>query len=348
MTTKHSFGFSPKYTEEVNPKISARAYIEIAKKVYEKLYWDIIYESDTELNGLKRNEFGSIKEVISISVTPNNQIKIQSKSENGIWDMGRNYKRVQTFIETFNSILDSIPTSEIQQIEKEAIAKDNWDDYEIPSELPPPKKYREPFIPALLIGYLFLSLSFGFIVSFLSLKGFYVLFLFEIVIGFAMAYSLKIFLPLSNYTDFKSIKQIIFCSITLLFMFNQFFQFLHFQKEYQDLTFGSFIVERLKQGFLLKGVNIGTIGQLIIWVFQIGLSYLIVCINIARIIIQFNIDRVPDEVINFAMYNLIKKKSEQELKIELSKMGWKKEIEHDVVFEALESIYGGQQINKSI
>ncbi|WP_289056132.1 hypothetical protein [Carboxylicivirga marina] len=347
MNYKHSFGFSPKYIEEVTPKISTRAYIEIAKKAYEKLDWELIYENDSELNGLRCNDFGSVKEKISISVTDAKKIKIQSKSENGIWDMGNNHKRVKTFIETFDSILDSITEEEIKQIEEKAIAKDNWDDYVIPEKLTPPLKYKEPFIPSLIIGYLLLALGLGYIISLLSLNGLYVLFLFEVLVGLILAYSLKIFLPLSGYTDFKNIKMIILGSIILLFLSNQFFQFLHFQKEYTELTFGTFISERLKQGFLLKGINIGTVGQIAIWVFQIGFSYLIAYINVLKIIIGYTIDRVPDDVINFAIYNMAKNKTESEIKIELSKKGWKNEIEHEVVFEAIGCIYGGQQINRN-
>jgi len=348
MKNKHSFGFVPKYSDEISPKISPRAYIEIAKRAYEKLNWDLIYVSDTELNGLRIGDLGKVREIISIKVIANKQIHLQSKSENGIWDMGKNYKRISQLKETIETILNSISSEEISQIEKDAIAKDNWEDYIEPETLSEPKKIKEPFLPILIFGYLVLSCILSYVISFLSLHGLYFLFLFESVVGFILAYSLRVLLPLSNCTEFDKIKLIILSSIVLLFIMNQYFQFLHFQKEYSSLTFFLFIKERLKHGFLLKNINIGTIGQLVVWAFQIGFSYLIAYINIRKQLIDYSISRVPNDVIEFAMYNMVKKKSEQEIKIELSKKGWKSELEHKAIFEAIGSIYGGQQMNRNI
>jgi hypothetical protein len=348
MKHKHSIGFSPKYKEEIDSKVKPRVYIEIARKAYKELDLELIYENDSELNGVKKNEFGIVKEIVTVKITDRNKILIQSKSENGFWDFGRNSRRVNALIEATEIELNKLTAVELIEIEKATIAKDNWVDYVIPETLPEPKKYREPIVIIPIIGYFLLSIGLGYIIAFLSVSNVYVIGLFEVVVGFILAYSLKAFMPLSNYTHSKNLLTIIFISIVLTYFLSQYFQYLHFKKEYSDLTFLIFIAERLKHGFMFKALNLGTIGLIIFWIVQIGLTFLIAFMKSFKVIMKYSIDRVPDDVINYVMFLMVKNKQAREIKTELSKKGWKSDLEQNAVFEAIKWISEGQQYNRNV
>lgn len=348
MKHRHSIGFSPKYSEIIDSKVKPRIYIEIAQKAYKKLDWELLYASDTELNGARQNDFGRVTEMISVKITDQKKIQIQSKSESGFWDFGKNSKRVKSLIESTENELAKLSADEINEIEQATAAKDNWDDYVVPETLTAPDKYREPNIIIPIIGYFLLSIGLGFIISFLSVSSIYVIGLFEFVVGFILAYSLKLFLPLSNYTHSKNLQTIIFISIVLTFFLNQYFQYLHFKKEYTSLTFSVFITERLKYGFTFKTLNLGTIGLIVFWIVQIGLTSLFAFLNCFKVIMNYSIARVPDDVINYTMYLMAKNKQEKEIKTELSKKKWKSDLEQNAVFEAIGWIYEGQQYNRNV
>jgi len=348
MKHKQSIGFSPKYLEIIDSKVKPRIYIEIAKKAYKELDWELLYESDTELNGIRQNDLGRVTEKISVKIMDNNKIQIQSKSESGFWDFGKNSKRVKGLIESAENELNKLSADEINEIDKATTAKDNWDDYVVPETLTKPKKYREPIIIIPIIGYFLLSIGLGFVISFLSVSGVYVIGLFEVVVGFILAYSLKVFMPLSNYTHSKNLLTIIFITIVLTYLFSQYFQYLHFKKEYSDLTFLIFISERLKHGLMFKSLNLGTIGQIVFWIVQVGLTYLIAYLQCFKVIMNFSVERVPDDVINYAMYLMAKDKQEREIKSELSKKGWKSDLGQNAVFEAIGWICEGQQFNRNV
>ncbi len=348
MKHKHSIGFSPKYTEEIQSEIKPRVYIEIAKKAYKELDWELLYENDSELKGVKRNDFGSVKEIISVKITDRNRILIQSKSENEFWDFGNNSRRVNMLIETTKIEINKLTTEELDEIEKATIAKDNWDDYVVPETLSAPKKYREPIVTIPIIGYFLLSIILGYVISFLSVSSVYVIGLFEVVVGFILAYSLRVFMTLSNYTHYKNLLTIIFISIVLTYFSSQYFQFLHFKKEYSDLTFMIFMSERLKHGFMFKALNLGTIGLIVFWIVQVGLTFLVAFLQCFKVIMNYSVDRVPDDVINYVMFLMAKDKQEREIKTELSKKGWKADLEQNVVFEAIGWIYEGQQYNRNV
>jgi hypothetical protein len=63
-------------------------------------------------------------------------------------------------------------------------------------------------------------------------------------------------------------------------------------------------------------------------------------------IVKYCIDRVPQEVIDFALYHFVKEKEEKEVRIELSKMGWKTELQQNMVFEGIGGVLGGQEIRR--
>jgi hypothetical protein len=241
-----------------------------------------------------------------------------------------------------------IDEEQITKLEELTTAKDNWDDYVVPDIIPKPKKYNEPVIIIPVIGILVLSVAFGFLISRLSVHGLYVIGLYELAVGLIFAYSFKIFLPLSNYADFRNLKTLLGVGILLTFFLNQYFQFQYFKEQYNDLTFSIFIKERLKYGLKIKELNVGTIGLIISWIFQLGFTYLISYLNTFRIVLVFSIERVPKEVIEFALYHFVKGKEERAVRSELGKKGWGKSIEQDMVFEAISAAQGGQEYNKIV
>ncbi|WP_228463207.1 hypothetical protein [Chryseobacterium cheonjiense] len=257
ITKKHRISFSPKYKEEFKTSVNEIIFIAVAEKAFEKLGWDIVYKDDFNIEA-KRKEAGWMNErwteIITATYT-NGNISVKSESlGNEIWDAGKNSKRVKLFIYAYHEILKTFDQKALQELEEEAERKNNWDDYVIPDTLPKPVKTKTPTLAIPLYGGLFTSLVLGFAVAFLSVKGVYLIGLFEFLVATALVFAMKYFIKFSNYTDLKKLQYLLAGMIILVYASSQYFQYeiiLH-EKNLERIGFWRFLQIRFYGGGLLS------------------------------------------------------------------------------------------------
>ncbi len=348
---KHSFRFTPKYQESFSVRLKSRIFVEIAIKTIEALDWDLVYQDDKQLEAKRKGDFRSWSHGITIKIDTFGNVEVKSVSlGNEMWDMGSNSKRVKLFIYAFNETLKTFDESQLSEIEMEIEKKDNYDDYKIPESLPSPKKYSKPNIFIPIIGISLMSVLIAYIIALLSLEGLYVIGLFEIAVGFILGISFMFLMKLGNYTDWKKINYILIVSIILVYMLNQYFQYklILSRNNYAPIGLLAFMKLKLECGLILKSTNVGSIGLIISWIVQLGLTYLIGYMRTMSALLKIKIKRVPIEVVDFVMYHSLQGKKEISLRQELSNMGWKTELEQNMVFEAIDAIYTGLQLNRNV
>lgn len=346
---KHSFGFTPKYKETFKTTVKPRIFVEIAIKAFEALEWGVVFQEDNRVEAKRRNSFDSWTEKISAVINHKGEIEVKSISlGNEMWDNGRNSKRGKLFIFAFNETLNSFDSQKLIELEEELKRKDNWDDYVIPEKLHPPKKFKEPQILIPAIGLMGIALLLAYILALVSVNGIYIIGLFEVGIGIALGFSLKYLIKLGNFIDWSKLKFGLGASIIAIYLLNQYFQYhlIRLENNYEAIGFFEFIKIRLNQGLLIKSMNTGAIGLVVSWCIQLGLTYIVAYFKLVSAIVKYTIERVPEEVAEFALYHFVKGKNEIAVKQELSKMGWKSQLEHDAVFEAIGGIQGSQELGR--
>jgi hypothetical protein len=348
---KHSFGWTPKFEEEFRTNLSEKTFVPVAEKAIEKLGWDIVYKDEKNIEA-KRKEtgFGFEKwtEIISISFN-HGKILVKSESLGGeFWDNGRNSKRVKLFIHSFKETETSFDKHSLELLEVEVDKKNNWDDYIIPENLPKPLTSKKPNFVIPITGGILISLLLSLTLAKLSVNGIYIIFLFEFLVGVAIAFSLKFLIKFSNFSEFKKLQYLLIGMIILIYVLNQYFQYEIILREnnYDRIGFIEFIKLRLKQGLTLKGLNTGWIGLIISWIIQYVLTYYVAITKLFTILTSYQLERVPVEVVDFAYYHFLKDKTEDEVRKELSLKGWSDEQNQNEIFEAIDAIHSATEINR--
>ncbi|MBL7788766.1 MAG: hypothetical protein JNL75_02900 [Chitinophagales bacterium] len=348
---KHSIAFTPNYKEEFKTTVNNTLFVAIAEIVVEKLGWDLVYKDDNNIEA-KRSEksMGMERWTEAISASYNfGNILVKSESLGSeVWDLGRNSKRVKLFIYAFEKTLKSFDNESLKKLEKENEKKKNWDDYVIPDKLPNPVKPKTPNIIIPIIGGIIVSIILGYILAFVSLKGIYVILLFEFLVASIIAFIMKFLIKLSNYTNFDILQYLLAGMIILIYFLNQYFQYdiVLSENNFDGFSFFEFIKLRMSQGLTIKNLNTGWFGLVISWLIQLGLTGLFLYLGIVRVLTQYVIERVPGEVIDFAFYHLMKDKTEEEIRTELAKKGWSDSINQDEVFEAIVGLQDATEINR--
>lgn len=345
---KHSISFSPKYQEEFKTPVNEIIFIAVAEKAFEKLGWDLVYKDNFNIEA-KRKEAGWMNErwteIITATYKEEN-IAVKSESlGNEIWDAGKNSKRVKLFIYAYQETLKTLDQEALQELENEAERKNNWDDYIIPDTLPKPVQTKTLNLTIPLIGSLFVSLILGFTLSYLSIKGIYLIGLFEFLVATALVFAMKYCIKFSNYTDFRKLQYVLAAMILLIYASNQYFQYEIILREnnLERIGFLSFLKIRFSQGFTVNKINLGWI---ISWIIQLGLTGLFTYLKIVTVLTKYVLERIPAEVVDFACYHAVKNKSEEEIRKELAGKGWSDKKDQDEVFEAIGGLYSATEINR--
>ncbi|MCH5716426.1 hypothetical protein [Niabella hibiscisoli] len=349
---KHKFGFTPKYKSDFHTQLSEKSFFAITNQVFEKLEWKVIYIDEHSTKARRKTKsLGMTQYTESITVSYDyGNVTIKSESlGNEIWDNGRNSKRVRLFIKVFQDIAKTYNREELKQLEKEQEAEENWDDYQLPSELPAPKKVKTPNILFPIVIAILTSIILAFALAKISITGKYMIFLFEFAVGLGIAFSLKLGIKLGNYTDIIKLRNILIASIIIVFIGNQIFQYNIVVNENNlgGIEFFGFIKLKLQQGLTIKTLNLGSIGLIISWAIQLGLTFVFGYLYLMRFLINYVIKRVPQEVTDFAFYHFIKGKDEQQVRLELSALGWSNENNQNEVFEAIDGIQGNNEMNRT-
>lgn len=348
---KHSVSFTPKYKEEFRTSVNKTLFVAIAEKAIEKLGWILVYkdEKTIEANRIEKS-LGLERRTESITASyEHGNVVVKSETlGNEIWDAGRNSKRVKLFIFAFQETLKTFDRQSLNELEEEIERKNNWDDYVIPESLPQPTESKTPNFVIPIVGGLIFSLILGLVLAFISVKGMYLLFLFEFLVAIAIAFVMKYLIKLSNFTNFNKLQYLLGVMIVLIYLSNQYFQYEIILNEInlERIGFWEFLKLRVSAGLTIKNLNTGSIGLLISWVLQLGLTGLFLYIRIISVITKYVIERVPVEVVDFAFYHFVKGKTEQEVRKELAQKGWSDEINQDEVFEAIGGFQSATELNR--
>lgn len=348
---KHSINFSPKYKKEFRTSVNKTLFVAIAKKTVERLGWDLVFKDENNIEAKRKEKSLGIErwtEAITASFDYGNVIVKSESLGNEIWDAGRNSKRVNLFINAFEETLKTFDRESLTALEKEIEKKNNWDDYVIPESLPQPIQTKNPNILIPIIGGLIISLILGFLLAFISVKGLYIIFLFEILVATAITFAMKHLIKLSNFTDFNKLQYLLAGMIVLIYMLNQYFQYeiILNENNYDRIGFLEFLKLRFSEGLTIKKLNVGWIGLVISWILQLGLTSLFVYLRIVSVLTKYAIERVPIEVVDFAFYHLVKQKTEEDVRNELAKKGWTDKINQDEVFEAIGGFQNATELNR--
>ena len=351
ISRKHSIGFTPKYKEEFRTLVNETLFIAIAEKTFEKLNWDVVYKDDHNIEAKYKETSWMSNQWTEIITAHYNNGSISVKSEslgNEIWDNGKNSKRVKLFIFAYQETLKTFDKQALKEIEKEVEKKKNWDDYIIPETLPQPIKTRTPNITLPIIGGVFISLITGFVVAFLSVKGWYFIGLFEFLVATVLVFVMKYLIKFSNYTDFSKLQYLLGGMIILTYISNQYFQYeiILNTNNVERIGFWHFIQITFLHGFTINKINFGWFGWIIIWIAQLGLTGIFVYLKIVALLTKYLIERVPVEVVDFAFYYAVKNKSEEEIRAELAKKGWKDPKNQNEVFEAIDRYQSATALNR--
>lgn len=347
---KVSFRFTPQFKETIEtPGIPARLLIEMAEKTIQALDWELTYKDDETLEARQRKgKWGAVYAII-IKVNHLGRMEVKSESTGSeMIDFGANSKRVKLFVYAFNDILSSYDPGSLADLQKQVEREDKMEDYVIPESLPQPVNYKTPDKRIMWIGLLLYSLLIALPVSFLSTQGLYIIGIFELGIGWLGGLAFLQLLKLSNYADVEKVIIMNIVMVAVIFISEQIYQYLFFINEtgYTYLNFFEFMSEKIAAGIQYKDTHLGPVAVIIAWVIEIGLMYLLLKFFTALKLLKFMIERVPVEVIGFANYHFAQGKDENQVKAELSKMGWSTDLQHQMVWEAITGMYGAQQSAK--
>lgn len=345
---KHSFNWTPKFEEEFRTNLNKIVFVPIVVKTFEKLGWDLVFQDETSAEAKRKGDWNRWTEKICV-IYEYGKVKVKSVSLGSeMWDNGRNSKRVKLFIYTFQQTEKEYDRVALAELEKAVERKNSWEDYDIPESLPQPKERKKPQLWIPIVGGLIAALLLGFIVAFLSLKGIYIIGLFEVGVAFAISFVLKYLIKSSNYTNYNNLNYLLIGMVIIVYVSNQYFQYqiiLH-ENNYQPIGFLGFIKLKLEAGLTINSLNTGWIGLAISWIFQLGFTYAIGLLRLMSNLTSYQLERVPIEVVDFAFYHFVKKKTEDQVRIELSKMGWTEEQDQDEVFESIGAVQGATELNR--
>ncbi len=345
---KHSFGWTPKYEESFKTGLKETVFTPIAIQTFEKLGWVVVYQDDKTVEAKKEKSWSEWGNKITVTYEYG-KVKVKSVSlGNEMWDFGRNSKRVKLFIHVFDETHKSFDSTTIKELEIATERANNWDDYEIPDSLPQPKERREPQFWIPIIGGIITALVLGLMVAFLSVKGIYIIGLFEVAVAIAIGFVFNYLIKLSNYTDYEKLNYILIGTVVLVYVSNQYFQYqiILYENHYEPIGFVEFIKLRLEGGLIIKSLNTGWIGLVLSWVFQLGFTYLIGMLRLVSNLTSYQLDRIPMEVVDFAFYHFVKEKPENQVRMELAKMGWTEKYDQDEVFESIGAVQGAVELNR--
>ncbi len=344
---KHSFNWIPKFEEEFRTNLSKTVFVPIVIKAFEKLEWDLVFQDEVSAEAKRKGNWNRWTEKISVTYDFG-KVKVKSVSlGNEMWDNGRNSKRVLLFKYAFQQTEKEFDKEALAELESDVEKANNWNDYEIPDNLPQPKKQKEPKLWIPIIGGIIIALILGFIVAFLSLK-IYIIGLFEIGVAIVLGFALKQLIKISNYTFYDHLHYLLIGMILITYISNQYFQYqiILNANNFKTFSFWEFMQAKFEAGLTIKSLNTGWIGLLISWALQIIITYFVGVLRLSSGLISYSIDRVPMEVVDFAYYHFVKEKTEDQVRAELAKMGWNKKQDQDEVFESIGALQGATEFRR--
>lgn len=344
---KHSFHWEPYYEEEFKTTISELAFVPVATAIFETLQWQIQFIDGDCVAAGHLNSFNVVTEEIRVTYA-HGKIKVKSTSAKGMWDMGKNSVRVKLFIHAFKQKEKSYDHEALKALEEATERKNNWDDYKIPEGIAQPTPYKIPDFKLAVLVSLLTAIGIGILMALLTVNVTYVIGLYEMGAAFVLAYSLLYCAKLGNYTNYIKLRNLLITIVALTYITNEVTQTLLVMNEYKMYNTGFWFMFKLRfnAGLQIKDIDTGSIGLVICWIVQLVATYYIAHLRMVIGLNNYSIARVPEEVIDFAYYHMIKGKTESEIRTELNTKGWQKPEQQNEVFEAIGAIYEAKEFNR--
>lgn len=338
---------NPRYIETYRFNVTTKVFVEILSKAADALEWDKVYQSD-DLVEIKIKQQDETIAKIFVTIEAQGAATITSKTlTDALWDSGDNYHRIKQLIFAFEDILGEYSKEDLEALVATIKKRDNWDDYEVPTSLSAPPELRKPslliFILTGLLGTVVLSGALTIISNYI-----YLLLLFESLIAIGLSYFLRWGIRWSNYTNYTQQKWVLVGLVLSIVVLNQYFQYLWlvYEQGITGVTFFDFLKASFMHGFTIEERNTGWVG----WVIVIGLQLVIIYFYSQHLLVSelilYTVNRIPNDVNDFAYYLLIKDKTKEEIKEELSKMGWNQPWHYNQVMEAIGAVEGVQELNR--
>jgi hypothetical protein len=347
---KYSFKYRPEFSESFKTEIKDSQIIPLILEVFEQLEWPVVYRDDQSVEAKRRSDWNKLTEKVTVTKNAFGKIEVHSKSiEGNFIDFGKNSRRTGLFIAVFKKLAKEYDASgQLTELETEFHKENNWDNYEIPSELPKPKATASSNLTIILISAIIIAISFGVLMAFFTVQFSYIIIVYEIAAGIGIGYIFGQVLKKANCTDFEYIQWMVVGMVAVLFLTNQYIQYHLIVSDYSylKLDFLEFMKARWESGLTLKNFDTGWIGLLLSWAIQLFFIYHIAMFKISLLIAKFIIDKIPEEVLEYTIYLFEMEKSESEVRAALALKGWNKKTDQDDVFDALIEIKGFHEMRR--
>ena len=346
--TETHFGWTPEHKETTKSNLPFELINVVVEQAVSRLDWDVVFQTKESVE-IKRRVDDSWTEKLTISISKKGELIITSKSlSSGMLDMGRNSKWVKLLIHVIHEIEGEHDSISLEQLATETKKKENMDDYVVPDILSKPESFKTPEIWTPIIGALIGTIVLAAIFSVFT-RYFYIMLLYETGIGFGLAMIIFQSCKHGNYTNYINTRAIMGISVIGIVILTQFFQYLMIISEHSafEVTFIHFMRLRFEEGFTFRDSNLGWIGLLGMFGVQLFIIYYTCWARLVTFLKKYQLERIPEDVIEFAIYHLVKGKSEVGLKNELAKKGWSESLHQEYVLEALGANHGLQELNRT-
>ena len=347
---KHSFKYKPEFSESFKTEINENQIIPLTIEVFEKLEWPIVFHNKNSVEAKCQGDFSKLVGKLTITKNSSGRVEVNSKSlEGNFFDFGKNSKRTGLFIALFKKLATEYKESgKLVELESEFEKQNSWADYEIPTELPKPKKTGKPNLVLTIIGGLIIVIPFGLLIGFLTIEFTYFIGLYEFGIGIGVGYLFGQVLKQTNYIEFRPIQFIIGGMMIVLFFTNLYTQYYiaSIENDMVKFNFIEFMKFRWELGLKIKNLEVGSIGLLIFWLFQVVFPFFLAHAKALGVIMKYMIEKIPEKVLEYTIYLFDIGKQESEVRTELSQKGWNKKSDQDDVIQAIIEISGFHQVNR--
>lgn len=346
---KFSFRFKPQFTETFKTNISDGQIIPIAQEVFEKLDWPIVYLDKRSIEAKRKNSWGKLTAKITITKKGGGKIEVHSKSLEGHFtDLGKNSKRTGLFIAVFEKLRQEYEANDqLDQLEEEFNKQFNWENYKVPDTLPPPPEIKNPNLKLSLIGGVLIALMLGTIYSLFDYNVVSIGGIGEVLLGLAIGYLFGKVLVKANYTNYKIIKVMTIGVIALTFITSFCTEYLILNYSRSSFTnFFKYLEYWFAIRFNIEEIKIEWILFMALKAFLFWICYIIAIFKISELQLKLILRRIPPEVIDFTIYHLEKSSGLSQMRHHLAQKGWKRTIEQDAVFDAINENFNLQEMNR--
>lgn len=334
--TKASFKWTPEFSSQLQTNLPKKIAIITIARAMIAMDWFVVHVENDTIEAKRKSDFGDPSEKVIVTLN-GNKLNITSKSiKNSLCDFGRNSRRIEEFKLSYKEIESLYDESKVVNELEEIAQKEKEEEYQIPDELTKPKRQKEKNISYLLGGGVFFSLVLGGIIAlFASL--FYVIFLYDFLIGLITAIVFGYLIKLSNISSFNLVRFIGFASIGLSYFLSQVYRFFYIvnQNNISDASIIDYFNAKLEQGLQYKESSLGMIGLIVAWIIEVAVALVFYNLKVAQKVIKFDLEHAPEDVVDFAVYWFNEGKDEEGVRKELYNKGWYDKDQQDIIINAV-------------